>query len=248
MIIRPRPMNTPLSPPPPPPLSLLVHVFNAPPPTPHVRLMDNNKVWFSWQIDVDEVSVQLSQRPPPPRLRGRMDKVAPGPSPSPSPSPPPSPSTNLEHGHAEVHLRPTPLGYLGRQRASVTDGGREGDCSGAMVVLRLVVSGARARVGTRTQKGFVMNGSVHAVEASGVGGITCLSINPGALWGGGSGGGGGNGAGRSLHGGKGANNDVVAYGRTCRLKYDLCKVRCTTAFPHVILCLCVFCVCGCRNL
>lgn len=132
-----------------------------------------------------------------------MDKVVPGPSPSPSPSPspPPSPPPDLESGGASVRLRPAPLGLSGRYTTAATDG--EDDRSGAaVVVLRLVVSGARVRVGTRTQKGFVMNGSVHAVEASGVGGTTCLSINPAALCGGGSGG--GNGARKYLDRGKGA--------------------------------------------
>lgn len=38
-------------------------------------------------------------------------------------------------------------------------------------------------MGFRTEKGFVMDGSVDAVKASGVGGVTFLAINPAALWG-----------------------------------------------------------------
>lgn len=174
-------------------------MFQRNPPLPYEQ-----KVWLSWQVDVGEVSVQLSQRPEPPPTT-RMDKVAPGPF-SP-PSPPRSSSPKLEHPGG-VNSRPALLGLSGRGQTSATDGG-EGDRSGTTVVLRLVVSGARVRVGTRTQKGFVLKGLVHAVEASGVGGVTCLSINPGVLWGRESGGG-GDSAGRSLDGGKGAKS-IVAY-------------------------------------
>ncbi|CAM9113551.1 unnamed protein product, partial [Scytosiphon promiscuus] len=132
-----------------------------------------NQVWFSWQVDVKEASVQLSQ----PRLlpRVRLGKVAPGPSPSPSLSPGPS----RENGSGDCS-RSVPLQLPGRY-TSDSDGkhGRS-----VTVLLRFVVSRARACVGIRTEKGFVVDASVHAVEASGVGGITCLMINPAVLWGG----------------------------------------------------------------
>lgn len=131
------------------------------------------KVWFSWQVDVKEVSVQLSQPQPLPRVW--LGKIAPGPSPSPSLSPVPS----GEEGSRDS-FRPLPLDISGLPAADED----EAHGRAVTVLLRFVVSGARARVGIRTEKGFVMDGSVHAVEALGVGGVTCLTINPAVLWGG----------------------------------------------------------------
>lgn len=161
------------------------------------------QVWFSWQVDVNEVSIQLSQPTPPPSLppRRRIGRVAPGPSPSPSPSPAPSPAQEEGSG---IPSSPVPQfePHTGGTEESKEEGrgGRVGT-----VVLLLVVSGARVRVGIRTEKGFVMHGSVHAVEGSGVGGTTCLTINPAVLWGGGREGGGfggGDKAGKSMGGGE----------------------------------------------
>lgn len=135
------------------------------------------KVWFSWEVDVKEVSVQLSQPRPLPRVR--LGKVAPGSSPSPSLSPDPS----RENGSGDCSRR-IPRGFPGQYASEP----REEHGRAVTVLLRFVVSGARARVGIRTEKGFVMDGSVHAVEASGVGGITCLTIKPTVLWGGAGGG------------------------------------------------------------
>lgn len=52
------------------------------------------------------------------------------------------------------------------------------------LVFRLVISGTDVRMGFRAAKGFVMEGSVVAISASGVGGTTFCSINQAALWGG----------------------------------------------------------------
>lgn len=155
------------------------------------------QVWFSWQVDVNQVSIQLSQPTLPPSLLPplRMGKVAPGPSPSPSlspaPSPSPSPSLAQEEGSG-IPLRPVPQSqpHTGDAEGSKEQDRGDGGGGDGVVVLLLVVSGARARVGIRTEKGFVMDGSVHAVEGSGVGGTTCLSISPAVLWGGGREGGG----------------------------------------------------------
>ncbi|CAM9636690.1 unnamed protein product, partial [Ectocarpus sp. 13 AM-2016] len=152
-----------------------------------------NQVWFSWQVDVNEASVQLSQ---PPSRGAWKEKIAPGPSPSPSPPP-----ASGRGGGAYPDLPPPP----GRR----TDRG-----SGEAVVLQLVISRARVRMGIRTEKGFVMSGSVHAVKATGVGGITCLTINPSVLWGGGEG---GDGGGKSInHGEDSALNIFMDVKRTDR--------------------------------
>ena len=157
------------------------------------------QVWFSWQVNVNEVSIQLSQPTPPPSLRAprRIGRVAPGPSPSLSPSPAPSPAQEEGSG---IPLSPVPLSEpLTGGAEGLKEEGRGG--SVGTVVLLLVVYGARVRVGIRTEKGFVMHGSVHAVGGSGVGGATCLAINPAVLWGEGREGGGfggGDGAGKSM--------------------------------------------------
>lgn len=57
------------------------------------------------------------------------------------------------------------------------------DGQATSTVLQLVVSGVHAFMGFRSEKGFVMEGSVDAVTAQGEGGITFLSINPATLWG-----------------------------------------------------------------
>lgn len=184
MIRNPNPLNS--SPfPPPCTVRLFGSWFSATNRHPNTPPGLMKQVWFSWQIDVDEFSIQLSQPTPPPLPlppppRRRMGKVAPGPSPS--PPPPPSASHAQEGGGGGVPLRPVPPSgpHTGDAQESEL-GGRFGGAG--TVVLLLVVSGARARVGIRTEKGFVMHGSVHAVEGSGVGGTTCLSISPAALWG-----------------------------------------------------------------
>lgn len=88
-----------------------------------------------------------------------------------------------------------------------------------------MISRARVRMGIRTEKGFVMSGSVHAVEASGVGGVTCLTINPSVLWGGEKG---GDGGGKSINHGEGAG--LFCWRDQTAAAFSLCFDACGLAW------------------
>lgn len=136
---------------------------------------------FSWHVTVKETSVRLSQPSPvvPPSTSEDHVNTA---SPTAGSSLPPRLSPTATSLHRDNFNPQHSLDLSGPEdddQDSERNVNDRTDCQ----VFRLVISRTDVRMGFRAEKGFVMEGSVVAISASGVGGATFFSINPAVLWG-----------------------------------------------------------------